>query len=294
MIRVTTSIIQRNATASLQSNLQRVARAQNQVSTGQKYAAFADDPQAQSSVMESSTALRALEQYRRNVADATSRANLEDSVLTQLTNAVDRAREVAVEQGTATATAATRTAARAEVDGLIDLVTSLGNTRYQDGYLFGGDSSTAPPVSTAPPFSPAPGIAGSHATEISAGQLFKANHNARELLIDTGVLSSLQELSAALGANDQVGIGGALASLGGSGQGVQALVGDLGARQNHLEVTGSNLDALEANLKTFRSNLSEVDQQQAITELVTRQTTYQAAMLATSRVIGMTLTDYLR
>jgi len=40
--------------------------------------------------------------------------------------------------------------------------------------------------------------------------------------------------------------------------------------------------------------LSEVDQEKAITDLVSRQTAYQSAMLATSRVIGLTLTDYLR
>jgi len=31
-----------------------------------------------------------------------------------------------------------------------------------------------------------------------------------------------------------------------------------------------------------------------VTELVGRQTAFQAAMLATSKVIGMNLTDYLR
>ena len=36
------------------------------------------------------------------------------------------------------------------------------------------------------------------------------------------------------------------------------------------------------------------DFEQAVTELVGRQTAYQAAMLATSRVMGMNLTDYLR
>ena len=36
------------------------------------------------------------------------------------------------------------------------------------------------------------------------------------------------------------------------------------------------------------------DFEQAVTELVGRQTAFQAAMLATSRVMGMNLADYLR
>lgn len=295
MMRVTDNIIQRNATLSLQSNLQRVAQAQAQVSSGQKYTSFADDPRAQSSIMQSSGALRALDQYRRNIGDATARTNLEDSVLSQLTDAVDRAKDIAIQQGTASSTASTRGGAKAEVDNLIDFVTSLGNTKYQDGYLFGGDDVTNAPVTASPPFyATAAPPGGTHTTEIGAGQLFKSNHNAKEMLLDTGVLASLKSLSTALGANDQAAIGASLSGLGTSQQGVQALVGDLGARQNHLDITSSNLDALETNLKTFKSNLSEVDQAQAMTDLVSRQTTYQAAMLATSRVIGMTLTNYLK
>jgi flagellin-like hook-associated protein FlgL len=44
----------------------------------------------------------------------------------------------------------------------------------------------------------------------------------------------------------------------------------------------------------FKSNLEDVDYETAITQLMSRQNAYQAAMMATSKVIGLTLTDYLR
>jgi flagellar hook-associated protein 3 FlgL len=293
-MRVTNNIIQSNATLAMQLNLQRMAQAQTQASSGQKYASFAEDPHAQSQVMQTSGSLRALEQYKRNVDDATARANMEDSILQQLTDTLDRARDVASQQGSATASASTRASAKAEVDNLIDFVVGLGNTKYQNEYLFGGNDVTNPPVTNTAPFYTAAAPSGAHTTEISAGQQFKSNHNAKELLLDTGTLQALKNLSTALGSNDTAGIGAAIGALGNANLGVQALVGDIGARQNQLEVTSANLDALKANLTTFKSNLSEVDQETAITNLVARQTAYQSAMLATSRVIGMTLTDYLR
>jgi len=293
-MRVTNSMIQTNATLSLQMNLQQMAQAQTQVSTGQKYSSFADDPRAQSSVMQTSTALNALDQYQRNINDATARANMEDSVLQQLTDTVTRAGAIATQQGTATASAANRLAAKQEVDNLLNFAASLGNTQYQGTYLFGGDNATSAPVTSTPPFYDVAAPSGTHTTEISSGQLFKSNHNAKELLLDTGTLQSLKDLSTALGNNDVAGIGAALTSLNTSQQGIQSLVGDLGARENQLQVTGSNITALQANLSTFKSNLSQVDQEKAITDLVTRQTAYQSAMLATSRVLGMTLTDYLK
>lgn len=295
MMRVTNTLIQRNASIMLQQNLQAMAKAQTQVSTGQRYSAFSDDPQAQSSVMQASGSLRALDQYKRNIDDATARANLEDSVLQQLGSLVDRGSQIGLQEGSTTATAATRQSAKAEVDGLISSVVGLGNTKYQGSYLFGGNDVTDAPLSSAPPFyTGAAADTGAHTTEIAAGQIFKSNHNAKEIFLDTGALQALKDLSTALGANDTVGIGNALSALTASQQGIQGLVGDLGARENQLTNTGANLDALRTNLTTFKSNLSEVDQETAITELVTRQTAYQSAMLATSRVIGMTLTDYLK
>jgi flagellar hook-associated protein 3 FlgL len=293
-MRVTNSMIQTNATLSLQMNLQQMAQAQTQVSTGQKYSSFADDPRAQSSVMQTSSALNALDQYQRNINDATARANMEDSVLQQLTDAVTRASSIATQQGSATSNASNRLAAKQEVDNLLNFATSLGNTQYQGSYLFGGDNVTSAPVTSTPPFYDVVAPSGTHTTEISTGQLFKSNHNARELLLDTGVLQALKDLSTALGNNDVAGIGTALTSLNASQSGIQSLVGDLGARENQLQVTGANITALQANLNTFKSNLSNVDQEKAITDLVTRQTAYQSAMLATSRVLGMTLTDYLK
>jgi flagellar hook-associated protein 3 FlgL len=287
-------MIQTNATLSLQMNLQQMAQAQTQVSTGQKYSSFADDPRAQSSVMQTSSALNALDQYQRNINDATARANMEDSVLQQLTDTVTRASSIATQQGTSTSNAANRLAAKQEVDNLLNFATSLGNTQYQGTYLFGGDNVTSAPVTSSPPFYDVAAPSGTHTTEISTGQLFKSNHNAKELLLDTGTLQALKDLSTALGNNDVAGIGTALKSLNSSQAGIQSLVGDLGARENQLQVTGANITALQANLNTFKSNLSNVDQEKAITDLVTRQTAYQSAMLATSRVLGMTLTDYLK
>lgn len=295
MIRITNSILQQNLTQSLQQTLQRMSDAQQQVSTGQRYRSFADDPAAQSSIMQSSGALRAITQYRRNVNDATARSTLEDTVLSQLGTVMDRAKQIAVQEGTSTATAATRAGAKAEVDGLIATVVGLGNTQYAGMYLFGGDNATTAPVTAAPPFytgTAAPG--GTHTTEIAAGQLFKSNHNARELLLDSNVLGSLRALSDALGANDAPGIGAAVGGLDGANQSVQSLVGDLGARMNQLQVAGSNLDALQSNLTSYTSNLANVDTATAATELVSRQNAYQAAMLAASRVMGLTLTNYLK
>jgi flagellin-like hook-associated protein FlgL len=44
----------------------------------------------------------------------------------------------------------------------------------------------------------------------------------------------------------------------------------------------------------FRSNLQELDLEEAVTHLVARQNAYQAALLTTSRLMNLSLADYLR
>jgi flagellar hook-associated protein 3 FlgL len=75
---------------------------------------------------------------------------------------------------------------------------------------------------------------------------------------------------------------------------VQVLLGDVGARMQQLEVTTANIDALDGQMRALKSQIEEADIEQTVTELVSRQTAYQAAMLATSRVMGLNLADYLR
>ena len=86
----------------------------------------------------------------------------------------------------------------------------------------------------------------------------------------------------------------ALVDLDAAFDGLQARVGEVGARQNQADAVKGGLAALESTLSQQKSELSEVDAERAITEMLARQTAYQAAMLASSKVMGMSLTDYLR
>ena len=298
-MRITNHIIQRDALTSLQQGYRRVAEAQQQVSTGMRISRASDDPVAAAGAMQSGSALRALEQFHRNIGQAKTRVGAEEGVLNQLGDVLTRAKELAISQAGDTADASTRAAVRAEVDQLLEFVVGLGNTRLGEAYLFGGDQASAAPFQRPPPGDPAPVFAaappnGTHQTEVAAGQFLKANHNGSEVFLDTGALKALYDLSEALGSGTATDIGAALNQVSSAFGEVQNLLGDIGARSNQLEITSTNLDALEINLRTFKSDLEEVDIEAAVTELVSRQTAFQAAMLATSRVMGMTLTDYLR
>jgi flagellar hook-associated protein 3 FlgL len=300
-MRITNSITTQKALRTMQHAQRDVARASDRVTSGLRFTRASEDPNAAGQVMRTSGSLRALEQYRRNVDAATARTSAEESVLDQITTVLTRASEIGIGQGTATATAETRRVAKAEVDQLLRFTVGLGNTRHADAYLFGGAQSAVAPfamdetdparldfTTTSP--------TGELKVEISAGQLLSTTHDGTQIFGtgSDGVLAVLRDLSHALGADDadaiRTALGGVRTALGDT----QTLIGDVGARMSQLEVTGANLNAVEITLTTFKSDLHEIDFEQAVTELVGRQTAFQAAMLATSKVMGMNLTDYVR
>ena|SRR5215204_1840709 len=85
-MRITNGIIQRSALANLQLNIRRVLEAQEASTTGKRIQVVSDDPIGAFQVMQSDGSLRALDQYKRNIASATARVNAEESALDSVTN----------------------------------------------------------------------------------------------------------------------------------------------------------------------------------------------------------------
>lgn len=266
------------------------------MSSGLRIEKASDDPNAATQVLQLHSALRALGQHQRNITSGLSRLSAEEDVLDQLTNVLTQAKSIGVAQGTDTANADTRALAKAEMDNLLTFARGLGNTRFLDAYLFGGNRSDVQPFTDdAPPFysSTTPPV-GDHQIEIAAGERADTNHNGTEVFLDTGALQSLYDLSTALGNNDTNEIRSALTALDGSFTRVQHVLGEVGSRTKQLDTMKASLGSLELNLQSTRSELEDADTTKAYVEVMGRQNTVQAALLTVQQLLGLSLTNYLR
>lgn len=252
-----------------------------------------DDPVATPGIMQSTQGLRALEQYRRNLSSARTRLDVEDSVLQQITDVMVRIKELSVGQMTGTATPQTRSITKAEVDQMREFTRALSNTQVGGIFLFGGVYSDRQPF---PPAGPDPLRlpTGQHRVEVGVGQTVDTNHDGMAIFVDSGMTAALASLSTALGADDVPGIGAAVTQLDAAFAKIQELVGELGARMNHADLASANVDTLEINLQTLRSNLQDASLEEAITKMVSRQSTLEAALLTNAQIANTTLTDFLR
>lgn len=303
-MRVTNAIITRNAQNRLQSGLAGVDRLREDISSGLRIRTMSDDPASASEVVRIGSSMRAITQFRRNIDIGVARASAEEGVLDQLGRTLTRGAELGIQAANATANAPNRLVIKQEVDQLLDQAAQLGNTRFGDDFLFGGTRSGEAPFVTPPPASPASFSAltlngnpvdpsGNTQLEIGDNRFVTPTHNGTQVFLDTDTLAALRALSDALGANDVAAIRSATDRVTAANANVQALVGAQGARFNELQDAKSRLDQMELDLRAYRSDLRDTEIDKAMVDLVGKQTLYQAAMGATSRILGLSLANYL-
>lgn len=302
-MRVTNQLITRNSQSRLQSNLQGMDRLREDISTGVRVRKMSDDPTAAGEVVRIGSSMRAITQFRRNIDLGLVRAQGEETVLDQLSNTMTRGIELGISQASSTANAQSRLMVKSEIDQLLNQAVGLGNTKVGDDYLFAGTRGGEKPFRMPP--TPADGFSaltlagnpvdpsGSIELEIGDGNFITPTHNGTDVFLSTDALEALRSLSTALGNNDVAAIGAATDRLNVANGKVQSLFGSVGARVNEMEGARTNLDAVELSLKAYRADLRDTEVDTAIAELVSKQTLYQAAMGATSRILSMSLANYL-
>lgn len=288
----------------LQYNLQAMDRARADISSGVRIHTMSDDPTNASQLVRVGSSMRALNQFRRNLNLGIAQATAEEGALDHLTSALGRAIELGITQSNATANAQSRLIVKAEVDSLIAHSVNLGNTRLGDDYIFGGNrTGEAPfqnPATVATPFSRlldagggSVNPSGNRQIEIGDNRFITPVHNGTEVLLSTDALESLRALSTALGANNAAGIAAATTRITTAHANVQVVLGAQGARMNEMENQTNTLNLTELSLRSLRSDLRDTEIDEAMTELTGRQTLYQAALSATSRILGLSLANYL-
>ncbi len=297
-MRVTTSQAQRAQLDYIQANLQRLVKAQDQAATGRRFQKGSEDPAAAADVLRADSTLASYTQFTRNGDLAIARASEEDRVLGSLQLITERARELASQQAGSTADVSTRLIAKAEVDQLIESAVGLGNTRFNNGFLFGGTREMEEPLTTngssTPPYVANNAAIANPRFEIADGQLSAPNHNAHEIFRDTGVMQALKNLSDALGSNNVPGITAALPALTTSSDQIGRLVGETGARVNQYETIKAQMSVATLETKVRKSMVYDIDLTDAAANFAQAQSAYQAALSAANKVLNLNVLDYLR
>ena len=112
---------------------------QLQLSTGKRVNRPSDDPSASTQLLKLSTLKSKTEQYNRNIESARNQLQLQESVLSSVSNVLQRVRELTVQANNATQSNENRAAIADEIYNRIDELLQYANTKDPNGeYIFSG------------------------------------------------------------------------------------------------------------------------------------------------------------
>ena len=137
-MRVTNNMIVDRMINTLNQNLERMDRLQNQLSTGKKISMPSDDPIIASRALKFRTDIAEIGQFKKNVDDASSWADVTESTLGSTGDVLQRARELAVQASTGTSSNQSDAAVSQEAQQLYQELIRLSNTSYAGRFIFSG------------------------------------------------------------------------------------------------------------------------------------------------------------
>ncbi len=291
-MRVTNNMLRLDALNSLSANVNALERIQEQVSTTKQLNRPSDDPSQVRSAVKLRDALSELEQYQRNVSGASQTLDAEDSAMGSAGDILQRARELAIEGANGSVPAADRTTMAQEVQQLAEGLMQLANTKVGEDYVFSGFRTSTPAYSASgsPPTYSYGGDAGAILARIGAGATVQTNvigSTAFQKAFD-----ALTQLNAELSAGTQVS-GATISALDAGQQALLDARATVGARQSRLDSTSTVLDGAVISAKKLLSDTEDVDLTSAISELSSRQATYQAALAVNAKILQTSLVNYL-
>ena len=296
--RITQRSVSTTMMSGLQSNLGRLQKLQEQLSSGKQVSRPSDSPVKTVEALQFRSTIRRTEQYVRNADDGLAQLGAADAALTDGLDLTRRVRDLVLTGMNDTIAGEGRAALASEIENLRDGLLGVANTRYLDRPVFGGTSPSADAFSTSGSYqgdtqtvlrTVGPGV--QVPVNATGDAVFGADADPEQLF------RVLDDLAATLRAGGP-GITGALAkgltSLDKGIDRVIAQLGDIGARTNRLETVKQAAEGSLVNLASSLSEVEDIDLPKTIVDLQMQEVAYKAALGATARVVQPSLLDFLR
>lgn len=292
--RVTQNMLTDRSVGALQTGLSRLAKLQEQMSTGRVLNRPSDSPTDTTSAMRIRSSMADVKQYGRNANDGNGWLGQIDSALTSMNSQVLRARDLALQGANEGSMGpAAREALAAEVDQIRGGLIDTANTNYLGRPVFGGVTAGPLAYDATGTFVGTPGAVN---RTVSEGSTIRVDVDGPAAFGAAGssVFDHLDALSVALRAGDQAGISGSIAALEGDRERLITTQTDVGSRQIRVEAAIQASADRELQLSTSLSNVENADLPKVIVDLQMQQVAYQASLAATARVMQPSLLDFLR
>jgi flagellar hook-associated protein 3 FlgL len=294
--RVTESSLQTRVIGDMQRTLSRGQKLQSQISSGKQLSRPSDSPTGTVTSLQLRGEVRATQQYSRNADDGLGWLGVIQDKLGDASSSVIRVRDLTLQAMSTSNTPQSREALAVEIDNIRGTLISEANAKYMNRPVFGGttpggvayDAQTGGYVGNDAQTTRTIGPNTKARIEITGPEAFGAKGSTTELF------TVLSDISRNIRNNDGPKMDQSLRGLDSAHDLLKSALSDVGARYNRVTQMKQSADDHLLSVSSQLSDIEDVDLPKAIMELQIQQTSYQAALAATAKVIQPSLIDFLR
>jgi flagellar hook-associated protein 3 FlgL len=308
-MRVSTKAIYDSVGMNLGKATEAMFKANEVVSSGKTINRASDDPIGLVNVLNVRSALDNVEQLERNISTGRSWLQMGESAMTQINDILTEMKALGVQMASGTKDASARATAAGEVNGLFGQVVALANTQVSGKYVFGGTKTDTAPFRLDDEANPTmvsyDGNEDPFSVRIGKDILVEVGLDGEGVFGDDTIdwtdptagasnfFKTLIDFRDALNNNDVQGIEQAMARLDSHLQVAQQTISDMGTKAIRMDVKETIIADLKLTYTDRISTLEDADIAEAVTSLQAKQLAYQAALASSSKVMQMSLVDYL-
>lgn len=359
-MRVTDKMSQNQVLKNIQKNRSELSQLQNQAATGKKLTTPSEDPAGASKVLANRTDLKNSEQFDKNINAARMFLDTTESTLSQLSEAIIRSKELALQAASDTVGESQRAMIGSEIGQIGNSILEMSNRRIGERFLFGGFKTQTSPFNRDGEYQGDDGeikiqnqngnfvamnLTGDRvflgraignddyirqpedvpqdAEQLQQYKLSEAdrefqNNQKLEDRIETrgpasvghvqtlgksdpitggsgvNIFSLMRSLDVALKTNDKLAIQEALEPLDQALNQISVVRAEVGGRVNQLNMTADGLQKTIIDNKSLTSQIEDADLFQTMSDLSKTDTTLKGSLETASKMLDMSLLNFLK
>ena len=305
-MRISNNITYSDFMRNLSTNASKVQTTLNQISSMKEVSKSSDNPLLVSKIMDLNVSLSKNETYSNTIADSISWTKAQDATLDSVSTSMLRIRSLIQSSANATAGSDELKANQSEIEQEINSIVESLNTNFDGRYLFSGTNTTTAPFEVIKDNDAIVGIKYNGTSqdlprEIASGVSVNLMADGSRLMNETGTATNPENLStyfndllSALRSDDKDALSGdLLAAHDTYANNIVNVRAQIGTLYNRLETAADRNETENLNLTETLSNKQDVDVAEKYMEYQNQMTAYQATLAMGTKIMQMTILDYI-
>jgi flagellar hook-associated protein 3 FlgL len=305
-MRITQNMTADSSVYNLQQGRAKLDKLQELVASGVNINRPSDDPIGTSLMLSIGDQLKAGDQYASNITKATTFLQVSSTALQGMADYMQQAKGLVATLTNGSTDPTARASAVSQLTAIKQQIVDMGNTQLGNQYVFGGANGQKPFDAATAAYS---GDENALKVEIGQSSTQQMNLPGNQILTGssailpanpantpygtTNILSALDNLITAVGANNVAGIQAGANALNAGADQITNAQTDVASRMMRLDSTSKMIANSKNTMETIVGNTQNVDYAKLAVELTNQQTAFQASLSATAKVSQMSLLNYM-